>query len=148
MNTYPEEAAAFDRDLRPLLSQLTQAQAKVRSAVEAAAMGKRVKGDQITALLGEVLAAKLVGGSIQVRDEESDVVVDGKRYEVKTRVHGKSRSWRESSPISSIDHATTPDYLLFEELGEDYSLRRLWCFLGRGWSTRDTFVRRSAGVIR
>ena len=128
MKTHPEEVAAFQIALQPLLSQLTDALANVRSAVEAEAMGKSVKGDQITALLGEVLAAKLVGGSIQVSDKEPDIVVAGKRYEVKTRVHSKSASWRESSPISSVDHATRPDYLLFQELGEDYGLRRAWCF--------------------
>ena len=103
-------------------------------------MGKRVKGDQITALLGEVLAAKLLDGSIQVSDEQSDIVAHGKRYEVKTRVHGQSPTWRNSSPISSTDYATKPDYLLFQELGEDYRLRRVWCFPW-AWLVEESHIR-------
>ena len=140
MNTHPEKVAAFEKLLQPLLSQLSEIHVQVRSIVEAEAMGKRMKGDQITALLGEVLAAKLLNGSIGVSDEEPDIVADGKRYEVKTRVHGKRAGWRNSSPISSVDHAGNPDYLLFQELGEDYRLRRAWSF-SWAWLVEEGHIR-------
>ena len=84
MKSDPNEVQAFEEALRPLLDVLSDAQRKIRSAVEAEANGKRVKGDQITALLGEVLAAKLLQGRIQISDEEPDIIANGVSYEVKT----------------------------------------------------------------
>ena len=127
MKSDPNEVQAFEEALRPLLDVLSDAQRKIRSAVEAEANGKRVKGDQITALLGEVLAAKLLQGRIQISDEEPDIIANGVSYEVKTRVH-RGDSWRESSAISSVKHAKQPDLLLFLELTQDFRLLRAWCF--------------------
>ncbi len=128
MKTYPNEVQAFEKAIRPLLGKLSDAQEKVRTAVEEEANGKLVKGDQITAVLGEVLAAKLLGGRIQVSDKEPDIIANGMSYEVKTRVHRESSTWRESSAIASIDYAKKPDYLLFLELDKDSILSRAWCF--------------------
>lgn len=89
--------------------------------------GKKQKGNQFVGLYGEALVAALLGGEI-VKGEnvEPDVIVNDKRFSVKTR-KGNESGWEQTSLIATND-ANAVDFLVFVHLRDDYSVDCIWSF--------------------
>lgn len=93
----------------------------------------KLKGDQLTAFIGEYYANKLIDGvDIEPNEKHSyDLIGDGKRIEVKTRIFNKdsSSSWKQTSTISEKEsNDVGPTNLCFVLLNQDYSIHGVWLF--------------------
>ena len=89
--------------------------------------GKKAKGDQLVALLGEAFIAKLLGGKVIAEESsETDVVVNKKRISVKTR-KGSGKGWNHTSTIPT-NNVNAVDYLAFVHLNDSYLVEKVWIF--------------------
>ena len=87
---------------------------------------KTFKGTEYVGTIGELYAKLLFGGVLVDESHEHDLVdLDGARLSVKTR-RGRRRGWAKSGALPSIDSENGPTGLVFVNLNDDYTPRKIW----------------------
>lgn len=118
---------SFANQLGHLTNQLCQIQKNIRDVGSVYANGRKLKGNEIVAWLGEIYVKLLFDGLLADETEEHDVHCnDGKRISVKTR-KGLT-GWSRTSGIPRIQGVDIPTHLAFVHLLDDYTLDRIWLF--------------------
>ena len=117
----------LSNNLVHLTNQLCEIQKQIHDTVSVYANGRRLKGNEIVAWLGEIYVKLLFDGLLADETEEYDVYCkDGKLISVKTR-KGQT-GWSRSSGIPRTHGDDIPTHLAFVHLFENYALDRIWLF--------------------
>jgi hypothetical protein len=117
----------FANELVQLTNQLCEIQNQIRAVVSVYANGRKLKGNELVAWLGEIYVKLLYDGLLADETEEHDVYCnDGKLISVKAR-KGTS-AWSRTSGIPRIQGDGIPTHLAFVHLWDNYSLDRIWLF--------------------
>lgn len=117
----------------------------VTAVIDKYAPEKQFKGIEYVGALGELYAKLLFGGSLANESHEHDLdATDGSRLSVKTR-RGTGRGWSKSGALPSIDSAHGPNGLVFVNLNDDYTPRKIWRY---DWQYLKDSGRLKAHVVR
>jgi hypothetical protein len=127
---------AFGSELGHLTNQLYEMQKKIRETVSVYANGRKLKGNELVAWLGEIYVKLLYDGLLAEETEEHDVYcTDGKLISLKTRKG--ATAWSRTSGIPRIQRVGIPTHLVFVHLFDNYTLDRIWLFPREGTCARD-----------
>ena len=133
---------SFANQLVHLTNQLCQIQKKIRDVASVYANGRKLKGNEIVAWLGEIYVKLLFDSLLADETEEHDVHCnDGKRISVKTR-KGLT-GWSRTSGIPRIQGVGIPTHLAFVHLLDDYALDRIWLFPWEDLIENNRFLRKN-----
>lgn len=131
----------FANELVHLTNQLAEIQKNIRTVVSVYANGRKLKGNEIVAWLGEVYVKLLYDGLLADETEEHDVYCnDGKFISVKAR-KGAS-AWSRTSGIPRIQGEGIPTHLAFVHLLDNYTLDRIWLFPWQDLIENNRFIRK------
>jgi hypothetical protein len=116
-------------------------QISLKSKLLEYADGKNLKGDELTAWLGEIFCKILYKGTLVDETYEHDFIAlkTGKRYAVKAR-KGKNKGWNSTSAISKIEGIDCPDYLLFIHFDNKYVVESIWEYKWQEILLEDRFL--------
>jgi len=132
---------SFSNELEQLTNQLCQIQKQIREVATTHANGRKLKGNEIVAWLGEIYVKLFFSGLLADETEEHDVYCeDGKRISVKTR-KGET-AWSRTSGIPRIQGDGIPTHLAFVHLFDNYALDRIWLFPWKDLVKNDRFYRK------
>ena len=113
--------ASLDSDFKTI----KDATLKIRQKLQGHADGKLLKGEEITAWIGEIYGKIILNGELMPEKYEYDVKTQDKLVAVKAR---KGASWQISSAIPRIKGDECPTHLMFMRFADDYSLLSVWLF--------------------
>lgn len=118
-----------EMELKEELDELKKIQNKIKERVKELTGERKLKGDEIVGWLGELFCSTLVSGEITIEDNlEYDVITESRRISVKTR-KGNNPGWNKTSNISSKEiNESSPTHLMFVQLDEDFSVKRIWMY--------------------
>jgi len=88
----------------------------------------KIKGDQLTGIIGEAIVALKYNGKIVDEKKDYDVIAGQMRIEVKTR-KGLGSNWQKTGVIPRNTVSDDgPTHLAFVHLNKDCTLSGLWLF--------------------
>lgn len=123
---YPEKISGITKQFSGRLHQLAVLSDEIASELHKIT-GKKAKGDQLVAVLGEAAVAALTGGRVLPGETtETDVLVGKTRISVKTR-RGTGKAWTQTSAIPTNAPGAV-DYLAFVNLDNSYRVKKIWLF--------------------
>jgi hypothetical protein len=122
------------------LDALLYAQRRIKEALLQFSDGKNLKGDELTAWLGEIYAKMLFDGTLVDETHEQDFIVSksGEKYAVKAR-KGNNKGWNTTSAISKIEGKDCPDFLLFVHFDNNYEIKNIWKYPWKEMFSADRF---------
>lgn len=117
----------IQNEIEKELSSLFLIQQTIKSKLIQFSDDKNLKGDELTAWLGEIYTKTLFDGELVDESHEHDFVVpsSGERYAVKAR-KGSNTGWNKTSSISKIEGEDCPHYLLFIHFDQNYNVQHIW----------------------
>jgi hypothetical protein len=137
---------ALQEQCKPLFLQITLLQKQIKEILSQHADGRKLKGHEHVAWLGEIYGKILLGGQLVMNEsEEHDFFTDDlRKVSVKAR-KGWNSGWKTSSTIPKIDGEDCPTHLMFVHLDDDYSLEGVWLF---EWSALRSAGRLTPHIVR